>query len=192
MNESVKEQSKKLENVKTSITKVRKVLQVLTTITKVGFILCIVGVILAGVYAKPLNKAIQQSVQEGTGIFTVEVSNEFVGGIVKGDMDLQQLADKGEYATVIMITVSINAAMLLIMYVIMKKLIRSILEIEKSETPFSKSILASFKQVFILVSIMVGIMSDVSVLITVIVVFVCIYKIIEYGITLQDEIDQIL
>lgn len=186
------EQTRKLESVKKSFTKVKKVLKAISWIARVGMGMSVAGMGLTAAYQEPINAAISKSVQEGTGTFTVKAENMILNGIVNLDVDLQQLVERGEYAMTILIVLGISMGLLLILSIISSKLYSNMIVIEKSETPFKKEILSSFKQIFVLVSIMTALMADPIVLITVIVVFVCIYKLIEYGVTLQEEVDEIL
>ena len=187
------EQNQKLEDMKKSIAKVRKVMSVIRGILWAALVMCVVGCVLVGIFRQTIDTLILAGVQAGTTQFALDFTNDFALGLLgNAGLELQSMADAGQYSLVMIISMCIAAAMAGIVQIIFTKLIYRVKSIEQGGTPFTKASLPTFRRVFGLVSLLVGVMANVDAMLVVIVVFVCIYKMIEYAVTLQEQVDETL
>lgn len=186
------EQNEKLAKVRNSIKSVAKVIQVLSIIARVCIIISIVAVVALAAYKDRLNPLLLEAHQNQE--LTIETEGEFHFGILSVDADFEQMIAEGEYVLPMIFVLSAVAGVLLINLLIMVQMRKCFKVIEESESPFSRNILQYFRRIFLLAAVMVFLCTDGEVIstITIIAIFVCIYKMIDYGITLQEEINETL
>ena len=176
----------KIQKIKKSAETTAKVLKVIKTIILVGMICCIVG-----------------------GVFTMLIQRDELGTFsvlgrpitIHGMVDIENINVSGfEFLNMLnienpFILAGLNclvaAAFCLVAFIVVTFIRNAFLEIETSETPFTKSVMKHIKIAGILVVIMVCTVS-IGYAVVVGLTFWCIYNIFDYGMELQEAADETL
>ncbi len=180
------------------LAKVRKSCHTAKTVTNVFFILVMVAAILcvaAGgiVFAKreTVNKAITDREMEEE--IDIEMSHSVGSGLLQFDFDDSGLLEEGQYAKVIVIYCAIAAVFCAFAAAIFRAIWKIFVIIEESESPFHPEVLKKLKRIFIVLTIGAGLVTGIGTgLVLMGLVFWCIYCIMDYGMALQEEVDEIL
>lgn len=185
-------QEKKLEQVKKSTRVTMKVLHIIRVILIVGCILSTIAAVGVGISRPKLNNAITESIANGNGTFSYEEDFGNIG-IFSVDFDAQRLIDQGDYAAVILFVCIYAAIVCAIVAVFITMIHKVFATLDSSETPFCPAVLTTLRRSFIILTILSVFMCN-SLAITAILAltFWCIYTILDYGMTLQIEVDETL
>ncbi len=181
----------KLLQIKNSCTITKKVLHAFFVIMLVGVIGCIIGAGTCGLMRTRINKELKAAIESGHGSVEIK-STDILGGIVDLDVKVDELMDKEDYALVFVIYCSIGivyCAFLSVIFFILSKIFEIIPE---SETPFCKTVLEQFKKLFVIVTVLVLFGSGLGEALVTGLIFWCVYRIFEYGIIIQTEVDETL
>lgn len=185
------EQEKKLEKVKKSCATTKKVIDAVRMILLVGMIACIVGGILCIVFRDKIDHELSARVERGNVKFSVETLS-MGGGLLNLDISTREITEEGNYALVSTIYCFCGAVILVVFSVIFGMLSKIFESIETSESPFAKELLQKLRRVFIIFTIVTVWFVSVGFAVILGLSFWCIYGIMDYGITLQTEVDETL
>ena len=188
----MREEELKLEKVKKSCNITAKVSQVLEVIMIVGAILCVVGAACCFGFRNEINSTITSSVDMSENFMTSFENASDIGGLITFSFNPESMMSAGEYGQVAAIY-CIFGGVICAMVAAVFDVIRRIFKIIKtSETPFTEAVLKKIRVLFIIISVeillMVG-LGDAA-----IVALICwsIYNILDYGFTLQKQVDETL
>ena len=188
----MREEELKLEKVKKSCNITAKVSQVLEVILIVGAILCVVGAACCFGFKDEINSTISSSVDMSENFMTSFENSSDIGGLITFSFNPERMMSAGEYGQVAAIY-CIFGGVICAMVAAVFDVIRRIFKIIKtSETPFTEAVLKKIRVLFIIISVeillMVG-LGDAA-----IVALICwsIYNILDYGFTLQKQVDETL
>lgn len=192
----MREEAIKLEKVRKSCNITEKVAMVLEIILLVATILCIIGGALCFGFRGQIDQGIAEVVAAGEH---AEVDSSFqalnnleIGGFLKFTIHMDELLANKEYGT-IMVTICGFAAVVCGMVALIFDLIRRIFKaIRISETPFDRAVIAKVKVMFIIICVELLLMSGLGNAVLAGLIFWSITNILEYGFTIQQQIDETL
>jgi len=185
-------QETKLEQVKKSCHIASNVAKAIKIILTVGAILCLVATAVIAMYRSQIDPKIAAAIAGGQGeFFTNGELGDF--GIVSMDLDVEEYLVKGEYSIVIILYCAYAAIMCGITLIIFSIIGKVFSLIEKSATPFSEEVLVKLRRSFIALTVWCLLVTD-SIGATAIMGLAlwCVYCILDYGTTLQIEVDETL
>lgn len=185
-------QETKLEQVKKSCHITNNVVKVIKIILTVGALLALIGAGVLGMYRNRIDAGIAEAIAaDKAEFFTNGEFGDF--GLITIDLDVQELVDQGQYALVMICYCAYAAVMCGLVCIIFSIIGKVFAIIETSNTPFSTEVLGKLRKSFIALVIWCLLISD-SLGATAIFAMAlwCIYCILDYGTTLQTEVDETL
>lgn len=182
----MREQEMKLEKVKKSCQTAKSVTKVMQIILVVGCILCLVGAAIVFAMRDSVNAAIAANEA------SVSFKNITANGIIGLDVDVADFIAEGMYAEVCMIYCIVGAVYTFFCSIIFRMISKVFVIIEQSETPFSDEVVKKLKKAFIVIVVVTGLFVGVGTALLTALFLWCIYCILDYGITLQAEVDETL
>ena len=182
-------QNQKLEVMKKRCDTTAKVLKVLRTICIAAAIVLFVALFLIVVKRNDIDAGIYQGVEDGSVTIT-QTHSEF--GILRLDMNMDELYDAGHYAIAIAIQTVIGIVMCIISAVIIEMLRGAFVCMCKEDTPFSDAVMKKLRIAFIIMIVCLFLGVGLGAGIIGMLVLWCIYSILEYGAALQTEVDETL
>ncbi len=180
----------KLTNVKKSCSIAKKVVKVFRVIMLVVAIMCAVGAVTCIGLSKQIDTGIANSIEQGYGTF--DASAISIDGIINLKIPVEKMADKGYYGALMATYCVFGSIMSIIVFVIFLTLERVFQTIEESDTPFCELVLRRLKRVFIMLVVITALFSGLGFGAILGLSLWCIYRIFEYGTTLQIEVDETL
>lgn len=190
------EEALKLEKVKKSCKITATVSHVLETILIVGAVLCMLGGIICLFNNKGINQSIaQMSTQQEMTEF-INNTNVFddasIGGVLKFTVHMDQLIQDGEYGIIYAIFCFFGVVICGMTALVFDMIRRIFKVIRTSETPFSEKVLKGIKVMFIVICVELLLMSGLGSAVLAALIFRSIYNILDYGFTIQQQIDEML
>jgi len=183
-------QTVKLTKVKKSCATAKKVLKVLKILLMVGIICSMVGAVICFALHDKIDSAMAQAVAAGT--VTIDYEDFNIGGIIRMEGEAQQAIEAGYYAYVFGACCIAGAIVTAFSKLIVNKFYQIFEIIETSETPFSEDVTGKLRKVFIVLVVLVALFVDPGVALFMGLAFWCVYTIMDYGIALQQEVDETL
>ena len=185
------EQMEALAKAKQGITKTKKIICIVKRIFFASVAICFATSLIFAAMQKPLNQKIASAIQSGNASFEI-VTSKIQVGILQIDADFEELLARGDYALTLIILLITAGVISLIAASILHHVQKIFSSIEENETPFCKSVLALFRRVFVLACVFCFLFSELIPAFIMALVLACIYRIMEYGVALQKEIDETL
>lgn len=183
-------QNNKLEQVKRSCAITQKVLTVVKVIFIVASIFFIIGTTSCFVARDYLNDKVSDAVESGK--MNVEAANFELGGVLTFYANADESFAAGKYAEVFAGYCIIGLVITVVLAGIITQFAKIFAIIEKSETPFCEEVLNKLKRVFIVLVVFIGLFSSIGNAFFLGLFLWCVYTILDYGITLQTEVDETL
>lgn len=180
----------KLEKVKKSCKITKKVLDVVTIIFAVIAVVCLVAGILVIANKNMVNAEFAQAAANGDVDFYAD--GELLSGLISLDVEIEELVDKGEYATVLTILMVAGVVFTTIFAVVAKILSAILGLIVVKESPFCNEVIKRLKGVFIIITVLVLLASGIVEALITALFFRCIYFLFQYGNALQEQYDETL
>lgn len=180
----------KLEKVKKSVGTTAKVLKVLRTIMIVCMIIAIVGSVICFALHEKIDAAVAEQIAQNGGSFDFDELE--IGGILRVDSSIQEVADQGYYGYAIGATCIYGAVVCLIFAIFFKIFGKIFNLIQASETPFEKTIMDKLKKSFIGLVVITVVFLDPGIAVIMALVLWCVYTILDYGCALQQQSDETL
>lgn len=178
------EQKEKLERVKKSCETSRKIIKVLQIIMIVLAIVTALG----AVFCLMNHAKIDQVLAPYKDNITVTNIN-YNNGFIYYDTDLEHLAKLGHYGQIIGDVLAFAAVSCLIVSIILGLCKKVFIQVLASDSPFSPEVLRMLKKVFIIIVVLTLLSKGFGLALIVGLAFWCVYRIMEYGAALQEEID---
>ncbi len=192
----MREETLKLEKVKKSCKITARVAMVLEILMLSFMTVCIIGAIVCYSQRQQINSEImntESGMQEAESNNMKLMMNELgVGGVLKFTVNPDKMIENNEYAelaSVACIMGGIVLAMVALIFDILRRLFKLI---NKSETPFEETVIKKIKVLFIVISVEILVMVGLGVAAVVALICWSIYNIMDYGFTLQKQIDETL
>ena len=176
----------KIQKIKKSAGTTAKVLKVIKTIILVGMICCIVG----GVFTMLIQK-------DELGTFSILGRPITVHGMVDienvnvGGFEFLKVFNIDNPFILAGLNCLVAAVICLAAYIVVNVIRNAFIEIESSDTPFTKNVMNHIKVAGILVTVLICTASFGYALIVGL-TFWCIYNVFDYGMELQTEADETL
>ncbi len=178
------EQKEKLERVKKSCETSRKIIKVLQIIMIVLAIVTALGAVFCLMNHAKIDLALAPYKDN------ITVSNiDYNNGFIYFTSDLEHLAKRGHYGQIIGECLGFAAASCLIVSIILGLCKKVFIQVLASDSPFSPEVLRMLKKVFIIVAVAALLIRGFGLALLVGLAFWCVYRIMEYGAALQEEID---
>lgn len=190
----MREEEMKLEKVKKSCNVTTKVSQVLETILIVGAILCFVGAACCFGFKDDINAGIAESIVMSEDFAnSLDFSNQTeFGGLIRFGFDASDMLAEGNYGMVSAIYCLLGGVVCGMVAAVFDIIRRIFKTIKASETPFDEAVLKKIKVLFIVISVEILLMVGLGVAAIVALICWSIYNILDYGFTLQKQIDETL
>lgn len=180
----------KLQKMEKSYEVTKKVLSVLRVITIViAAILMLAGCVLCGMQ-KTLDPMVSEAIE--SGMVTINVAEMKIGGALNFTATFDKMLDNGQFSLAIGILSIIAVVVLVFIVIAMSLFIKIFTLINKNGTPFCEEVTETLKGVFIFTAIVIFLVNGIVSGLVMALVFWCIYRIFEYGSTLQTESDETL
>jgi len=192
----MREETLKLAKVKKSCKVTATVSQVLEIILIAATCICIVGAIICFCLNKDVNESIATISTQSEMKEFMNISNALddvsIGGILKLTVHMEQLTAEGQYGIASGI-VCLFGAVICGMTALVFDMIRRIFKtIRTSETPFSPEVLKGIRILSIIICAELLLMSGVGTAALAALISWSIYNILDYGFTIQQQIDETL
>lgn len=186
------EQMNRLSKVKKSCRITGKILNVVTIIYMVVATICTAVGLFCLVGQGYINEQAESFIEvEDKENIQIKFEEEF-NGIMKFDLDAEELLEDGEYAPALGVYLIVIGVMCAIIYAILRNIVKIFKVIENSESPFSKEVFAYLRRSFVLMVVIAALYVDAGTTVIVALFLWCIYNIMGYGAALQTEVDEIL
>ena len=181
------QENNQLENVFKSCKTASKILQVLIIIVTVAMILCMVAA--GGCFA--FHKQIGQAMVDNPEVFNSTTFSVSEHGIqyTANASDMTSPEDFGLSVASICLVGGISLIFVKIVLHMMRRIFSVILD---SESPFSEKVIKTLRRSFILLTVYIGLTTGLGSAAFVGVFLWCIYKIFQYGASLQQQADETL
>ena len=192
----MREEELKLEKIKKSCNITAKVAFALEIILIVATVLCVVGGSMCFAFSSQIDQEIavamsQADKEEMVGSFA-SVDETSFGGLLQFTFNTDNLIENGEYGKVLGTYCFVGAAICAMVAVAFDMLRRIFKTIKTSETPFEEEVLKKLKVMFIVITVEILLMSGVGEALILGLICWSVYNIMDYGFTLQKEIDETL
>lgn len=188
----MREETLKLDKVKKSC----KITATVSLVLEIILIVCAVCCILGGVVCAALRNEINQAMPE---VMTQQELDEFQVSLsalgtasIEGILHTDELMNNGDYGMICTVLCFYAAIICGIATVLFDTIRRIFKTIRISDTPFTQKVLKGIKVMGIVISIELLIMSGVGVAVLGALIFWSIYNIMDYGFTIQQQIDETL
>ena len=183
------EQNKKLEIIKKRCGTSSKVVGIIRIITIMGIVLSVVGAIICFSQRDMIDEQLSEAIASGN----VTVDNLQIGNDgFKIVLNYQEAFDAGNYA-IPMAFNCISSTLICLIVTLILSIFKNIFgSLAKEETPFSENILKRLKTAFIITAVLLAIYLGIGPCIVGALLLWCIYSILEYGMALQSEVDELL
>ena len=190
------EQELKLEKIKKSCNVTATVTKVLESIMVALAMICLSSAILCFAIRGQIDAGVAEYANRiGTNDFVEafsSINSSSIGGVVSFTLDASGLLEEGAYGAVCALY-SLVGAFICAMVVALFDVIRRVFKtLKTSETPFDDEVIKKIKRLFIVVTVEVLIMFGVGTAVLTGLVCWSIYNILDYGFTLQKQIDETL
>ncbi len=163
--------------------------RVIRNITIVGIVLSVVGAIICFSNREMINDYIGEAIASGS----VTADNLQIGnGTLKFVLNYQDAFAAGNYAVPMVFNCIAGAITCLVVAVILNMFINIFKSLAQEETPFSENILKRLRNIFIIITVLIAAYLGVGLCIVGALLLWCIYSILEYGVALQTEVDELL
>ena len=180
----------KLAKVKKSCAISKKVVNVLKVIMLVFLILCAIAAVVVLGFRNQINAEMPAAIANGNVNF--DVSDININGIIDLSIPVEMMLERGNYAGVYALTCGYGAGACAIIFAIFATLVNVFKTIEGSDTPFCDLVLSKIKKTFILLVVMTALFTGLGFAAVLGLSFWCVYRIFEYGVALQNEVDETL
>lgn len=192
----MREEELKLEKIKKSCNITAKVAFALEIILIVATVLCVVGGSICFAFSSQIDQGFavamsQADKEEMVGSFA-SVDETSFGGLLQFTFNTDNLIENGEYGKVSGTYCFVGAAICAMVAVAFDMLRRIFKTIKTSETPFEEEVLKKLKVMFIVITVEILLMSGVGEALILGLICWSVYNIMDYGFTLQKEIDETL
>ena len=185
------EEALKLEKIKNSCNVTAKVALVLEILLSVIAFISLVCVFVCARFQDDIDQTMGEQVAIDMQEDMVQ-SFQSIGGLFRIVINSGEMIENGHFGMLLALY-CLSATILLVMVVIVIDLIRKIFKtIKISETPFSEEVLKKLRRMFIVIAIVLLLMSGVGMALMVGLIGWCIYTILDYGFTLQKQVDEML
>jgi len=192
----MREEALKLEKVKKSCKITAIVSQILEIILIVSAVVCIIGAIMCICLNKDINQSIievstQEDMEEFNNI-VASLDSVSTNGFLKVSFHMDRMLEEEQYGMVFGV-ICIFGAIICTMAAVLFDVIRRIFKmIRTSETPFTPEVLKGFKVMTIIICVELLLMSGAGAAILGGLIFWSIYNILDYGFTIQQQVDETL
>ena len=192
----MREEELKLGKIKKSCKITEKTSLVLEIILIVGMFISICGSIACFSFQKEIDSQLaesytQDSANEIGNAMTV-LGNTEIGGLITFTFNTSKMLEDGEYGKVSGLA-CLSAALVCFMVAAVFEILRRVFKaINISETPFDEIVLKKIKRLFIIICIEILIMVGLGVSVLTGLICWSIFNILDYGFTLQKQIDETL
>lgn len=181
----------KLEKVKKSCKISGIISRIIACIVTIGFVGAVAGAIVLGVLGHDkINSEIAKAVESGDATFSVDDVN--INGIVQANVEVEEMAEQGEYAEVLTIVCIIMAFATAVIAAVFWMLVSIFKMVAESNTPFTVGILKRIKAIFILVAVTALITNGLGMGVIAGCIGWSLYSIFDYGFAIQQEVDETL
>lgn len=192
----MREETLKLAKVKKSCKATETVSKVLEIILIVATCICVAGAIICFCLNKDINESVAQmstqaEMQEFLNI-TKSLDDASIGGSLKFTVHMDQLIAEGQYGLVTGILCLFGAVICGMTALVFGMIRRTFKIILTSETPFCQEVLKGIKLMSIILCIELLLMSGIGTAVLAALIFWSIYNILDYGFTIQQQIDETL
>ena len=178
------EQNMKLLQVKKSCKTARKVSLVFTIMMDIAAIVSLAAAIIVLVMKDTINSTLLNNADHLSFENTIGVH-----GLLSISVNLTNMINDHRYASVIATYCFFGAFVAAMLAIIFGMLLRIFSTVEKSDSPFSEDVLKSMKKTFISLSVLAILFVGVGAGLILALFLWCIYTIMDYGMTLQLEVD---
>ena len=191
----MREEALKLEKVKKSCKTTAKVAQVLEIIVIVAFALCIVGAVICFCTRNEIDNSMIQIMTQ-TGDATLENgyasfdTDTQIGGLLSFSFNSEKLIEAGEYGLLSAVYCLMGAILCAVAAAIFDLIRRIFKLIMASETPFDEGVLKKIKVLFIIICVAILVTSGLGEAVLAALILRSIYTILDYGFTLQKQVDE--
>lgn len=192
----MREEALKLEKVKKSCRITARVAMIMEIIMLVSMVLCISSAIVCYSVRQQINSELMNAENETQELQFENIKNMMnelgVGGALKFTVNTKQMIEDNEYAeaaSAVCVMGGIVLAMIALIFDILRRVFKLI---NKSETPFEETVIKKIKILFIVISVEILVMVGLGVAAVVALICWSIYNIMDYGFTLQKQIDETL
>lgn len=180
------QQNLKLEKVRKSCKAAKNVTNAFAIISIVGVVLCIVGAMCLLFFRGEINPVIAERRDNLT------LNGISINGILSFRFDPSGLIDDGLYAEACAIACAFSAIVCGFVAFLFRAMHKVFLFLEESESPFCDPVLKICKTAFILFIIVTALVEGPGMALMLGLCLWCIYCILDYGVALQMEVDEIL
>lgn len=149
-----------------------------------AFALCVIGTAATLAFRSQIDTTLAENADRAT------FDNIEINGILSFRLKVDRLVEAGEYGKAVTLYCVFGMAVTALIAGMFHCLNKTFITIETSESPFTDKVLKTLKTVFILFTVMAGLFCGVVPFILIGVACWSVYCIMDYGITLQEEIDE--
>lgn len=184
------EQMIKLDKVKKTCNIAKKIVSVFQIICIVATVLLLIASAFVFMAKDQINQSIADYNATSDSDMNISVSN--YSNIVTFSINEDAVKSSGEYAQAIS-AMTLYGAVITGLFAIALTFVRSIFAtISASDTPFDHTVLSKLKKAFVAIAIIITLETGLAIGLSLAGFFLCIYYIMDYGFTLQKEIDETL
>jgi len=187
----MREQELKLAKVKKSCNTARKVAKAFMIFFIVCAVLCLASAGIMYGFKNEINNELKTAVENGDENIKIDIE-DFETGVFSFEVDQQKMIDNGSYAETFAIYVILAAVVCVSMAIIFGLIQRIFILIDEDGSPFGEKVLKKIKTIFIAIAIICGLEIGLGLGLFLGLFFWCLYCIMDYGATLQKEIDETL
>ena len=187
----MREQELKLEQVKKSCNTARKVAKGFMIFFIVCAVICIAGAGIMYGFKNDINNEIKTAMERGDESIHIDI-DDFESGVFSFKVDQDKMIENGTFAETMSLYVLAAAIVCVSVAVILGLVQKIFIVMDEEGSPFGENVLKRIKAIFIAISIIVGLEIGLGIGLLAGLLFWCLYCILDYGATLQKEIDETL